>query len=66
VRGDATEKKNARWGLFQSKIYHDAMTEILDSIILPAKYGWEVECADGINRKVYPYILGLIADNQEV
>lgn len=42
------------------------MTEILDSIILPAKYGWEVECADGINRKVYPYILGLIADNQEV
>jgi len=41
------------------------MGEILSLLQHTVHWGIQIQCADGILRQVYPFILGLIADNQE-
>jgi len=66
VVGNETDKRNGtKWSEFQSLVYQQAMGEILSSLRHAAHWGIQIRCADGILRRVYPFILGLIADNQE-
>src|SRR5260370_40497281 len=66
VVGNETDKHNGmKWSEFQSLVYQQAMGEILSSLQHTAHWGIQIRCADGILRRVYPFILGLIADNQE-
>src|SRR5258708_9766340 len=66
VVGNETDKRNGmKWSKFQSLVYQQAMGEILSLLRHTACWGIQIQCADGILRQVYPFILGLIADNQE-
>ncbi len=66
VVGNETNKCNGmKWDEFQSLAYQQAMGEILSSLQHMAHWGIQIQCADGILRQVYPFILGLIANNQE-
>ena len=66
VGGTEVDKHNqTRWSIFQSLLYQQAMAHILDSLSHAAHWGTEIQCANGILRQIYPFIFGLIADNQE-
>ncbi len=66
VVGNKTDKHNRmKWSEFQSLAYQQAMGEILSLLWHAVHWGIQIWCADGILRWVYPFILGLIADNQE-
>ena len=65
IKGNETDKCNGKWSEFQSLAYQQAMGEILSLLRHPVHWGLQIQCADGILRQVYPFILGLIADNQE-
>ena len=66
MKGNETDKHSgAKWSDFQSLVYQQAMGEILSLLQHTVHWGIQIQCADGILRQVYPFILGLIADNQE-
>ncbi|KAF8341591.1 uncharacterized protein EI90DRAFT_2905164, partial [Cantharellus anzutake] len=60
------EKCNQKaWATFQSYIYQQAMSEVLSSLHDVAYWGVQLRCADDILRRVFPFVYGLIANNQE-
>ena len=66
MKGSGAEKRNQKaWATFQSHIYQQAMGEVLSSLRDAAYWGVQLRCADDILRRVFPFVYGLIADNQE-
>ena len=66
VKGAEAEKHNQKqWSRFQSLVYQQVMGEVLSSLWHAPYWGAQIKCADEIKRHIYPFILSLIADNQE-
>ncbi|KAF8334901.1 uncharacterized protein EI90DRAFT_3176211 [Cantharellus anzutake] len=63
---NGSESHDSHWAEFQAQIYQQAMSEILRSLCRPGAYGQNIVCADGVTRHIFPFIFGLIADNQEM
>ncbi|KAF8316204.1 uncharacterized protein EI90DRAFT_3293745 [Cantharellus anzutake] len=63
---NGSESCDSHWAEFQAQIYQRAMSEILRSLCRPGAYGQNIVCADGVMRRIFPFIFGLIADNQEI
>ena len=66
VKSAEAEKHNQKqWSRFQSLVYQQVMGEVLSLLWHALYWGAQIKCANGIERCIYPFILGLIADNQE-
>ena len=66
VKGTEAKKQNQKqWSRFQSLLYQQVMGEVLSLLQQAVYWGAWIKCANETERWVYPFILGLIANNQE-
>ena len=66
VKGTEAKKQNQKqWSRFQSLLYQQVMGEVLSLLQHAAYWGAWIKCANETERQVYPFILCLIANNQE-
>jgi len=47
------------------EIWHEAVSQIFNSIKALTEFGAPVQCADGVEHIIYPHILMLSADYEE-
>jgi hypothetical protein len=50
---------------FKRIVWHESFEKLLDSIGEHSKTGFAVECGDGIERVLYPFVIILSADYEE-
>ncbi|KAF8195254.1 hypothetical protein K438DRAFT_1906569 [Mycena galopus ATCC 62051] len=66
VDEDPAETKKPGYVNFKNAVWHEAFYKLLETIVAASKTGHATECGDGMLRILYPMILILAADYEEV
>ena len=65
IEEDASESGKKGYVDFKRVVWHKSFHEILATIQKLSKVGYNIECADGVVRHIFPAILILSADYEE-
>ncbi|GJF00191.1 hypothetical protein PsYK624_164700 [Phanerochaete sordida] len=65
MKDTPAQRKIKDWVDFTKVIWHKGFEKILESIALLSRVGFPVQCGDGIERILYPFIHILSADYEE-
>ena len=65
IEEDAAESRKPNYVNFKCVVWHKSFYELLASIRELSKVGYNIQCADGVIRHIFPAILMLSADYEE-
>ncbi|TFK20456.1 hypothetical protein FA15DRAFT_646974 [Coprinopsis marcescibilis] len=65
VVDDTIEKGKPEYVDFKKVVWHESFKLVLETLKTPSKHGAWVQCADGVERRLFPFVVILSADYEE-
>jgi hypothetical protein len=62
----ATEKNNTSFTDFKYKVFHNVVQELMSTVRMASQVGEHMVCADGVQRRLYPSVMIMASDYDEM